>query len=272
MQTSNNISEKIENIKSAIAEKGSILIAFSGGVDSSVLSALSFQALGDNAIAVTADSETLGIGELDEAKKVAKEIGIKHIIIKFNELDDPEFAKNPPERCYYCKKGLILQLKKVAKQYNIKTIADGTNISELSGHRPGYKAIEEFGVYTPYVDFKVTKEEIREIAKFLNLSVANKPSMACVSSRFPYGHPITLQKLNRVKQAEYFLKGFGFSQLRVRDHDGLARIEVPIDELKILIYNNKNIAKHLKDLGFNYVTLDLEGFRSGSMDEVFFKV
>ncbi len=263
-----SIDEKIQFILADIAEKGSVLIAFSGGVDSSVLAALAYRALGKKAIAVTADSQTLAPGELDRAKTVAKEIGITHKTIYYDELGEPGFAENPVDRCYHCKKGLIRELKKIASEYDIKTILEGTNISDLKNRRPGHRAVVEEGIYNPFVEFKITKEEIREIARKLGLSVADKPSMACLSSRFPYGQTITADALRRVGAAENFLRGCGFNVVRVRDHAGIARIEITPDEMIRLMEMRDAVSVEFKRLGFSYVTLDLMGFRSGSMDEV----
>ncbi len=263
-----SIDNKMKSIATALANRSSVLVAFSGGVDSSVLAALAYSALGDSAIAVTADSSTLAPGELEHAKEVAKEIGIKHIVIFYDELAESEFAKNPVDRCYYCKKGLMRKLKKIAARHDIKTIVDGTNISELKGHRPGYRAIIEEGIYNPYIEFKVTKEEIREMARRQNLSVADKPSMACLSSRFPYGQAITHDALKRVGEAEDYLRKAGFGVVRVRDHAGIARIEIMPDDMARFLGMREAIVSEFKRLGFSYVTLDLVGFRSGSMDEV----
>lgn len=263
-----SIDGKMNSIEKALKQKGSALIAFSGGVDSSVLAALAYRALGKKALAVTADAPTLAPGELEVAKKVAKEIGIRHLVIFYDELQEPEFAKNPVDRCYYCKKGLIRELKKIAEQSGINTIIEGTNLSELKGHRPGHRAVKEEGIYNPYVDFSVTKAEIREMARKLGLSVADKPSMACLSSRFPYGQAITREALKRVGEAETYLRKMGFEIVRVRDHRGIARIEIMPDEMMLLLEMRSQVALELKRLGFSYVTLDIMGFRSGSMDEI----
>ncbi|MCX9011579.1 MAG: ATP-dependent sacrificial sulfur transferase LarE [Candidatus Methanoperedens sp.] len=263
-----SINDKMQSIIDTLRGKGGVLVAFSGGVDSSVLAALSYRALGDKAVAVTADSPTLSPGELECAKEVAKEIGIRHIVISYDELDEPEFAKNPVDRCYYCKKGLIRELKNIAEEQGIGTIVEGTNISELKGHRPGHRAVAEEGVCNPFIKFGVTKEEIRGMARELGLSVADKPSMACLSSRFPYGQAITHGALTRVGGAEAYLQSLGFGVVRVRDHAGIARIEIMPDDMARFLGVREAVASRLKRLGFSYVTLDVMGFRSGSMDEV----
>jgi uncharacterized protein len=265
------VHEKMLSIQNALNKKGSALVAFSGGVDSSVLAALAYRALGDHALAVTADAPTLAPDELDNAKKVAVEIGIKHIVIFYDELEEPGFAQNPVERCYYCKKGLIRELKKIAGQNGIDTIIEGTNYSDLKAHRPGHRAVTEEGIYNPYIEFGVTKEDIRGMALELKLSVADKPSMACLSSRFPYGQAITHEALKRVGDAEAYLRKIGFEVVRVRDHAGIARIEIMFDKMPKLLEMRGAIASEFKKLGFSYVTLDIMGFRSGSMDEVILK-
>ena len=263
-----SIDDKMRSIIEALKKKGSTLVAFSGGVDSSVLAALAYRALGDRALAVTADAPTMAPGELEGAKRVAKEIGVRHLVIFYDELDEPGFAKNPVDRCYYCKKGLIRELKKIAGQSGINTIIEGTNFSDLKAHRPGHRAVTEEGIYTPYIEFCVTKEEIRGMARKLDLSVADKPSMACLSSRIPYGQAITHETLKRVGEAEAYLRKMGFEVVRVRDHSGIARIEIMPDEMPRFLEIRDDVALKLKELGFVYITLDIIGFRSGSMDEV----
>lgn len=262
------LEDKITKIIEGLTLKGSVLIAFSGGVDSSVLAALAQKALGEKAVAVTADSQTLAIGELECAKAVAKEIGIRHEVVFYDELNEPGFSNNPVERCYYCKKGLLRELKTLAAKLGVNTVIEGTNFSDLKGHRPGRKAVEEEGVCNPFVEFEVTKAEIREMASVLGLSVSDKPSMACLSSRFPYGQKITEDSLKRVGYAEDFLKRSGFRIIRVRDHAGIARIEIMPDDMMQFMEMRDKVVSEFKKLGFSYITLDLMGFRSGSMDEV----
>ena len=258
--------EVLEKLKS----KGSVLVAMSGGVDSSLVTLLSKKALGSKAITVTADSMTLPSGELEEADRLAEEIGIEHIIIKVDETTNPNFVTNPPNRCYYCKKELILRLKEIARDRSIETIVDGTNADDMKVHRPGALALAESGVYSPLADAGLGKEDVRTLAKILGLPNADKPSMACLGSRFPYGEEITKDKLRLVAEAEKSVRELtGVRELRVRVHGNLARLEVGREERKLLFDQGlmEMISKRLKALGFVYVTMDLLGYRSGSMDE-----
>lgn len=266
-----SLSEKYEELKRYIEEKGKggVVIAFSGGVDSSTLAAVSHSVLGEKVVAVTAESPTYTPEELDEAKNVAKEIGIKLYVVETDELSNEDFSKNPENRCYYCKKELLKRLKKVANDLGFKAVFEGTNFSDLTGHRPGFKVVKEMeNVYSPWVDTRFTKEEIRAIARKIGLSVQNKPPLACLASRIPYNERITAEKLERIGKAEQIVKKItGVKQLRVRDHNGLARIEVGRDERKLFcnVEILDRILADLKRIGFKYVTLDLEGYRTGSM-------
>jgi uncharacterized protein len=266
-----SLSEKYEELKRYIQEKGKggVVIAFSGGVDSSTLAAVSHSVLGEKVVAVTAESPTYTPEELDEAKNVAKEIGIKLYVVETDEISNEDFSKNPENRCYYCKKELLKRLKKVANELGFKAVFEGTNFSDLTGHRPGFKVVKEMeNVYSPWVDTRFTKEEIRAIARKMGLSVQNKPPLACLASRIPYNERITAEKLERIGKAEQIVKKItGVQQLRVRDHNGLARIEVGRDERKLFcnVEILDRILADLKRIGFKYVTLDLEGYRTGSM-------
>lgn len=265
------LDEKCETLKSFIEDKGKdgVVIAFSGGVDSATLAAVTKSTLGDKVIAVTAESPTYTSEELLEAKKAAKEIGIRLVVVNTNEVSDENFSKNPENRCYYCKKELLVRLQEVAAELGFKAVFEGTNFSDLVGHRPGFRAVKETeNVYSPWVEAEFRKEEIRELAKKLGLSFQNKPALACLASRIPFHERVTTEKLNRISKAEHIVKRMsGVRQLRVRDHNGLARIEVGKDELELFcnVELLSRIAAELKKLGFKYVTIDLEGYRTGSM-------
>ncbi len=262
---------KLGELKRYIKEKGKngVVIAFSGGVDSSTLAAISHGVLGEKAVAVTAESPTYTPEELTEARNVAKEIGIKLYVVHTDELSNANFSRNPENRCYFCKKALLNRLMKVAGELGFKAVFEGTNFSDLAGHRPGFKAVQEMeSVYSPWVDTGFTKEEIRALAGEIGLYVQNKPSLACLASRIPYNERITAEKLNRIAKAEQTIRKLtGAKQLRVRDHNGLARIEVGKDERNLFssVEIMDKIASDLKRLGFKYVTIDLEGYRTGSL-------
>ena len=259
----------IENLIRRIREKKSMLIAFSGGVDSSVLAFLARQALGDKALAVTIKSPLLPPGELEEAIMMAKWIGIEHVIIELNELEIPGFSNNPRNRCYLCKKFRFSKLKEIAMRKGFNVVADGTNKSDLSEYRPGLKAAIEEGIYSPFLEAGLSKEDIRKIARHLNLPVYDKPPSSCLATRIPYGENITLERLRRIGLAEKAIKELlGISMVRVRDHGDIARIEVYRGDRK-LFFNDEAleiIVNELKRLGFKFVTLDLEGYKSGCFD------
>ncbi|MGQ9781755.1 MAG: ATP-dependent sacrificial sulfur transferase LarE [Nitrososphaeria archaeon] len=263
--------EKYNRLLDYIREKGKdgVVIAFSGGLDSSTLAAVCYEVLGEKAAAVTAISQTYTLEEIEESKKIAQEIGIKHILIKTDELSNEDFVRNPENRCYYCKRELLNQIRNVANQLGFKAIFEGTNFSDLSGHRPGFRAVKEMvDVYSPWADNQFVKEEIRTIAKKIGLSTSDKPPMACLASRIPFHERITAEKLDRIREAEKIIKEItGIRQLRVRDHNGLARIEVGRGERHLLFDVDilDLIAEKLKGIGFKYVAIDLEGYRSGSM-------
>lgn len=267
------LDSKLADLKQFIAEKGKngVVIAFSGGVDSSTLAAISHQVLGDKAVAVIAQSPTYTQTELKQAIEVAKEIGIKHYITLTDEHNNPEFIKNPENRCYFCKKELLEKLKAFAHQHGFMAVFEGTNYGDLVGHRPGYKAVQETkDVYSPWVEAKFGKEEIRQVAKNMGLTVYDKPAAACLASRIPFNEPITAERLKRIEEAENVIREIiQVKQLRVRDHNGIARIEIGPNERELFFSVDALdlIAVKLKRLGFKYVTLDLEGYRSGSMLE-----
>ncbi|MEM1545307.1 MAG: ATP-dependent sacrificial sulfur transferase LarE [Candidatus Methanomethylicia archaeon] len=263
-------SEKWVMLTSWFKQFKSVIIAFSGGVDSSLLTLAAKEALSSNAIAVTAKSPILPSRELNEATKIASIINIRHIVIETDELKDFNFTRNPPNRCYYCKKSLIRKLKDLASKLNIETIVTGTNADELREYRPGHIAEIEEGVKTPYVELGFTKMDIRNIAKNVGLPNWDKPSMACLASRIPYESEITEERLRRIDEAERMVKDIvDVKQIRVRDHDGIARIEVnPEERSKFFNIDVMNrINESLKSIGFIYVTLDLSGYNPGSMNK-----
>jgi len=262
------IQEKLDRLREVIREKGSLVIAFSGGVDSSLIAKVAYEELGEKAVAVTIDSDTFSKRELEAAKEVAKEIGIDHKVMELSELDNADFVKNPVDRCYHCKKEEMTAMKEVAKEYGFKHIAFGVNMSDFGEHRPGIKALNEENFFQPLVEAGIGKDRIAAIAKSVGLSNYNMPSTTCLASRIPYGRSITSKKLNQVEEAEALFYTLGFSQSRVRNYGDTARIEVYAGEIENVVKNREAIVSKLKGLGFSYVTLDLEGYRSGSMNEV----
>lgn len=258
-----------QSLRTAIRNTGSLVIAFSGGLDSTVLARLASEELGNNVIAVTVDSETFPREELQACKNLAVEIGIRSEIIKRSDLKDPRFTKNPIDRCYYCRSGLAEVLRTVADDNGIDIIADGANSDDLSDYRPGLKAFEEAGIWHPFIEHGFDKNGVRILARKLELSIKEKPSMACLASRISYHDEITEKKLRQIENAENYIRDLNFSQVRVRLlKDNVARIEVIPSELDILLDPEirDKIVDKLKDLGFKYVTVDLEGYRTGSMN------
>jgi len=262
------VETKLDAAREDLAARDGVLVAFSGGVDSSVVAALAHDALGDDAVACTARSETLPDAELDDARRVADEIGIRHEVVTFSELDDPAFVENGEDRCYHCRTMRLGRMFDAARDLGISTVCDGTNADDPGeDHRPGLQAVEELDVHSPLLEHGLTKEEVRAAADRYGLSVSDKPSMACLSSRIPTGIEVTDERLTRIERAEALLRSWGFDQFRVRDHDGLARIEVGADELDVALDPEFAAAarEHLDDLGFDHVTLDLHGYRTGSV-------
>jgi len=249
-------------------EMGSMLIGYSGGVDSTFLLKSAHDLLGDNVLAVTADSATLTGDELDEAGEVASAIGAAHLAVKTDEFESEDFIANPPERCYYCKKERFSALKDIQAARGFKWVAEGSNADDDNDWRPGTKAVRELGVRSPLKEAGLTKPDIRELSRALGLSTWDKPSAACLASRIPYGERITEDKLNQIAEAEQYLKELGFRQLRVRHHGDLAKIEVPADDMQEVIRRADEITTRIKQLGFYFVALDLAGFKSGSMNKV----
>ncbi|MDP4177808.1 MAG: ATP-dependent sacrificial sulfur transferase LarE [Bacillota bacterium] len=262
--------EKLEILKKNLKDLGSAAIAYSGGVDSTFLLKVAHDVLGDNVIAVTARSSTYPEREFKEAKEYIKKIGAKHIIIVSEELDIDGFSKNPSNRCYYCKKELFTKINKIAEENRINAVLDGSNLDDTGDFRPGMVAAKELQVISPLKEAGFTKEDIRKISKQMNIPTWNKPSFACLSSRVPYGEEITEAKLNMIEKAEQLLLDLGFKQVRVRHHGDIARIEVSKEERHKFFDTElmDKAAKEIQKYGFKYVTLDLLGYRTGSMNEV----
>jgi len=261
---------KKENLYHRIKGLGSLLIAFSGGVDSTFLLAVSHQILGKEVIAATAVSNIHPIREQKEAIKFTREQGIQHILFQSDETKFPDFVSNGPNRCYHCKRRLFKKLFNIAKERSIKHVAHAANVDDLKDYRPGARAAEEMGIIAPLVDASLTKDDIRSLSRDMGLSTWNKPEMACLASRIPYGEPITDKKLKMIEKAEDFLLGKGFKQVRVRYHGSVARIEVKDSEMKIITSEEirKATIKKFKSLGFLYVTVDLEGYIPGNLNRV----
>jgi len=249
----------------------SCAIAYSGGVDSTFLITVAYEILGDRALAVTAASSTYPERELKEAVEYARYLGIRHVVIHSEELDIDGFSQNPSDRCYYCKKELFQKIQQTAKEHHLAYVCDGSNADDASDYRPGAKARQELGVKSPLQDVGLTKQEIRELSRSMHLKTSEKPAFACLASRFPYGTTITKERLKQVEHAEEFLLSLGIHQCRVRYHDNIARIEVSPAEFPLVLPHAAAIVKRFKELGFIYVTLDIEGYRTGSLNEVLTK-
>ncbi|HEX4963916.1 MAG TPA: ATP-dependent sacrificial sulfur transferase LarE [Thermoanaerobaculia bacterium] len=251
---------------SDLASRGSVLVAYSGGVDSAVVAALAFRAVGERAVAVTAAAETLAGAELDHARRLAAEIGIRHEVVTYGELDDPEFAANPSHRCYVCQGMRMGTMVRLAAEWGYAVVCDGTNASDPGPDRPGLRAVQENGVYSPLLAHGVDKAATREIARDLGLSAWDRPANACLSSRIPHGQLVTLGKLRRIEAAEEVLAGAGFRVVRVRHEEGAARVEVAPDEVSRLGAIWTELEPRLRSLGFERVAFDPRGYRRGGAD------
>lgn len=264
------IQEKLTQLRYIFQEMGTALIAYSGGIDSTLVAKVAFDVLGDRSVAVTAVSPSLLPEELDEAQQQAEIIGIKHELVETEEMNNPNYTSNPVNRCYFCKSELHDKLKPLAIERGYPYVIDGVNADDLQDYRPGIQAAKERGARSPLAEIGITKAEVREMSKFLGLSWWEKPSQPCLSSRFPYGEEITYEKLYRVGRAEIYLRKLGYSNLRVRSHGDTAKIELLPEQITDFVVktNLNEVVSHFQSLGFIYITLDLEGYRSGKLNQV----
>jgi uncharacterized protein len=265
---SNLTASRRARVEEIIRDCGSVLVACSGGVDSVLLAAVAARVLGEKAVAATAVSPSLASGELEDARAASLAAGIRHIEVPTNEIDNPAYAANATDRCFHCKDTAYSTFSELASREGIATVIDGTNADDQGDFRPGRRAATAHGVRSPLAEAGMTKQEIRDWARELGLAVWDKPAAACLSSRVPYGSPVTLEKLTRIDRAEAALKRLGFRQCRVRDHGDVARVEIEPAQLSDLLAIRGEVSTAIKQAGFNYVSLDLDGFRSGSMNEV----
>jgi pyridinium-3,5-biscarboxylic acid mononucleotide sulfurtransferase len=267
---SNSVSEKLHQLEAIFREMDQALVAYSGGIDSTLMAHIAHRVLGDRALAVTAISPSLLPDDLEDAKIQALEMGVMHRLIETHEMDNPNYTSNPINRCYFCKSELYDTLKPLAQEWGYSYIVDGVNADDLQDYRPGIQAAKERGTRSPLAEVGITKLEVREIARSVGLPWWDKPAQPCLSSRFPYGEAITVEKLRRVGQSERYLRTLGWQTLRVRSEGEVARIELPAEQIPVFVAqtNLEELVQQFQSYGFVYVTLDLEGFRSGKLNQV----
>ena len=275
VQTSDKtLLQKRSDLVNILEQMRSVIVAYSGGVDSAFLAAVANEALGRKALSVTAVSPSLAPSELDEATDLANRIGLNFMTIETNEIDRPDYQANNPDRCFFCKDELYTHLVRFAEEESFDSIVNGTNVDDLGDYRPGIEAAKQYGVRSPLVEAELTKDDIRALSRDMDIPTWDKPAQACLSSRIPYGTTVTVEALTKIAKAEQFLRSKGFKQLRVRHHDTIARIEIEPSDFSAITSEplRSEINQEFKNIGYSYITLDLDGFRSGSLNEILSKL